>query len=82
MVGTFVRAGIKEVLKKSAKKKILTLGKNQTELQKLKFKIKNAPPKARIEISGHGKMGEMVEPKKDLIEDYEILRDKMSRGKK
>ena len=82
MVGTFVRAGIKEVLKKSAKKKILTLGKNQTELKKLEFKIKKAPPKARIEISGHGKMGEMVEPKKDLIEDYEILRDKMSRGKK
>ena len=82
MVGTFVRAGIKEVLKKSAKKKILTLGKNQTELKKLEFKIKKAPPKARIEISGHGKMGEMVEPKKDLIEDYEILRDIMSRGKK
>ena len=82
MVGTFVRAGIKEVLKKSAKKKILTLGKNQTELKKLEFKIKKAPPKARIEISGHGKMGEMVEPKKDLIEDYEILKDKISRGKK
>ena len=82
MVGTFVRAGIKEVLKKSAKKKILTLGKNQTELKKLEFKIKKAPSKARIEISGHGKMGEMVTPKQDLIEDYEILRDKMSRGKK
>jgi len=82
MVGTFVRAGIKEVLKKSAKKKILTLGKNQTELKKLEFKIKKAPPKARIEISGHGKMGEVVEPKKDLIEDYEILKDKISRGKK
>ena len=79
MVGTFVRAGIKEAVKK---KKILRLGKNQTELKKLEFKIKKAPPKARIEISGHGKMGEMVEPKKDLIEDYEILRDKMSRGKK
>ena len=82
MVGTFVRAGIKEVLKKSAKKKILTLGKNQTELKKLEFKIKKAPSKSRIEISGHGKMGEMVEPKKDLIEDYEILKDKISRGKK
>ena len=82
MVGTFVRAGIKEVLKKSAKKKILTLGKNQTELKKLEFKIKKAPSKARIEISGHGKMGEMVEPKKDLMEDYEILKDKISRGKK
>ena len=82
MVGTFVRAGIKEVLKKSAKKKILTLGKNQTELKKLEFKIKKAPPKARIEISGEGKLGEMVEPKKDLIEDYEILKDKISRGKK
>ena len=64
------------------KKKILTLGKNQTELQKLKFKIKKAPSKARIEISGEGKLGEMVEPKKNLIEDYEILRDKISRGKK
>ena len=74
--------GIAKVSTKGSKKKILSLGKNQTELQKLKFKIENAPPKARIEISGHGKMGEMVEPKKDLIEDYEILRDKMSRGKK
>ena len=82
MVGTFVSAGIKEVLKKSAKKKTLRMGKKQTELQKLKFKIEKAPPKARIEISGHGKMGEMVEPKKDLIEDYEILKDKISRGKK
>jgi len=27
-------------------------------------------------------MGEVVEPKKDLIEDYEILKDKISRGKK
>ena len=82
MVGTFVRAGIKEVLKKSAKKKILRMGKKQTELQKLKFQINKAPSKARIEISGEGKLGEMVEPKKNLIEDYEILRDKMSRGKK
>ena len=79
MVGTFVRAGIKEGVKK---KKILRLGKNETKLQKLKFKIEKAPPKARIEISGHGKMGEMVEPKKDLIEDYEILSDKISGGKK
>ena len=64
------------------KKKTLTLGKNQTELRKLEFKIKKAPSKARIEASGHGKMGEMVTPKQDLIEDYEILRDKISRGKK
>jgi len=74
--------GIAKVSTKGSKKKILSLGKNQTELQKLKFKIENAPPKARIEISGHGKMGEMVTPKKDLIEDYEILRDKMRRGKR
>ena len=67
---------------KVPKKKILTLGKDETELQKLKFKIKKAPPKARIEISGHGKMGEMVTPKQDLIEDYEILKDKMRRGKR
>ena len=64
------------------KKKTLTLSKNQTALKKLEFKIKKAPPKQRIEISGHGKMGEMVTPKQDLIEDYEILRDKISRGKK
>ena len=32
--------------------------------------------KQPLEISGHGKMGEMVTPKQDLIEDYEILRDK------
>ena len=64
------------------KKKTLRMGKDQTELQKLKYKIKKAPSKARIEISGEGKLGEMVEPKKNLIEDYEILRDKMSRGKK
>ena len=83
MVGTFVRAGIKEAAKKGVKKKkTLTLGKNQTDLKKLEFKIKKAPSKARIEASGHGKMGELVTPKKDLIEDYEILRDKMSRGKK
>ena len=74
--------GIAKVSTKGSKKKILSLGKNQTELQKLKFKIENAPPKARIEISGHGKMGEMVTPTKDLIEDYEILRDKMRRGKR
>ena len=79
MVGTFVRAGIKEGVKK---KKILRLGKNETKLQKLKFKIENAPSKARISISGEGNLGEMVTPKKDLIEDYEILRNKMSRGKK
>ena len=78
-----ITKGMGAMLKtKVPKKKILSLGKNQTELKKLEFKIKKAPPKARIEISGHGKMGEMVEPKKDLIEDYEILRDKMSRGKK
>ena len=83
MVGTFVRAGIKEAAKKGVKKKkTLTLGKNQTELKKLEFKIKKAPSKARIEISGHGKMGEMVEPKKDLIEDYVILKDRIRRGKK
>jgi hypothetical protein len=64
------------------KKKTLTLSKNQTALKKLEFKIKKAPPKQRIEISGHGNMGEMVTPKQDLIEDYEILRDKISRGKK
>ena len=82
MASRFFKAGYdfgKEVFKK---KKTLTLGKNQTDLKKLEFKIKKAPSKARIEISGHGKMGEMVEPKKDLIEDYEILRDKISRGKK
>jgi len=66
----------------SKKKKTLTLDKNQTELKKLEFKIKNAPSKARIETSGHGKMGEMVEPKKDLMEDYEILKDRIRRGKK
>ena len=64
------------------KKKILTLSKDQTELEKIKFKHKNAPPKQRIEISGHGNMGEMVTPKQDLAEDYEILRDKINRGKK
>ena len=78
-----ITKGMGAMLKtKVPKKKTLTLGKNQTELKKLEFKIKKAPPKARIEISGHGKMGEMVEPKKDLIEDYEILKDKISRGKK
>ena len=74
--------GIPKLAKKGFKKKILTLGKNQTELKKLEFKIKNAPSKARIETSGHGKMGEMVEPKKDLMEDYEILKDRIRRGKK
>ena len=74
--------GIPKLAKKGFKKKTLTLGKDQTELKKLEFKIKKAPPKAGIEISGHGKMGEVVEPKKDLIEDYEILKDKISRGKK
>ena len=78
-----ITKGMGAMLKtKVPKKKILSLGKNQTELKKLEFKIKKAPPKARIEASGHGKMGELVTPKKDLIEDYEILRDKMSRGKK
>ena len=78
-----ITKGMGAMLKtKVPKKKILSLGKNQTELKKLEFKINKAPPKARIEISGHGKMGETVEPKKDLIEDYEILRDKISRGKK
>jgi len=77
-----ITKGMGAILKSGKKKKILTLGKNQTELKKLEFKIKKAPPKSRIEISGHGKMGEMVEPKKDLIEDYEILKDKISRGKK
>ena len=73
---------IRKIGEAGTKKKTLTLGKNQTELQKLKFQINKAPSKARIEISGHGKMGELVTPKKDLIEDYEILRNKMSRGKK
>jgi hypothetical protein len=78
-----ITKGMGAMLKtKVPKKKILSLGKNQTELKKLEFKINKAPPKARIETSGHGKMGETVEPKKDLIEDYEILRDKISRGKK
>ena len=78
-----ITKGMGAMLKtKVPKKKILSLGKNQTELKKLEFKIKKAPSKARIETSGHGKMGELVEPKKDLIEDYEILRDKISRGKK
>ena len=78
-----ITKGMGAILKtKVPKKKILSLGKNQTELKKLEFKIKKAPSKARIETSGHGKMGELVEPKKDLIEDYEILRDKISRGKK
>ena len=78
-----ITKGMGAMLKtKVPKKKILSLGKNQTELKKLEFKINKAPPKARIEISGHGKMGEMVEPKKDLMEDYEILRDKINRGKK
>ena len=78
-----ITKGMGAILKtKVPKKKTLTLSKNQTELKKLEFKIKKAPPKARIEISGHGKMGEVVEPKKDLIEDYEILKDKISRGKK
>ena len=74
--------GIAKVSTKGSKKKILSLGKNQNKLKKLEFKIKKAPPQARIEISGEGKLGEMVEPKKDLIEDYEILKDKISRGKK
>ena len=74
--------GLGKAFLESGKKKTLTLGKNKTELKKLEFKIEKAPPKQRIEISGHGKMGEMVTPKQDLIEDYEILRDKMSRGKK
>ena len=82
VVKFIVTQALKAGVKKAPKKKILTLGKNQTELKKLEFKIKKAPPKARIEISGHGKMGEVVEPKKDLIEDYEILKDKISRGKK
>ena len=78
-----ITKGMGAMLKtKVPKKKILSLGKNQTELKKLEFKINKAPSKARIETSGHGKMGELVEPKKDLIEDYEILRDKISRGKK
>ena len=81
MVLTLLK-GIPKLAKKGFKKKTLTLGKNQTELRKLEFKIKKAPSKARIEISGEGKLGELVTPKKDLIEDYEILRDKISRGKK
>ena len=78
-----ITKGMGAILKtKGPKKKILTLSKDQTELQKIKFKHKNAPDKMRIEGSGHGKMGEMVEPKQDLMEDYEILKDKISRGKK
>ena len=71
-----------KLAKAGKKKKTLTLVKDQTELQKLKFKIEKAPSKARIEISGHGTMGEMVTPKQDLIEDYEILKDRIRRGKK
>jgi len=78
-----ITKGMGAILKtKVPKKKILSLGKAETELQKIKVKHKHAPDKMRIEGSGHGKMGELVTPKQDLMEDYEILRDKMSRGKK
>ena len=77
-----ITKGMGAILKTKAPRKTLTLGKAETELQKIKFKHKNAPEKMRIEGSGHGKMGEMVTPKQDLMEDYEILRDKISRGKK
>ena len=78
-----ITKGMGAILKtKVPKKKTLTLGKNETELQKIKLKHKTAPEKMRIEGSGHGKMGEMVTPKQDLMEDYEILKDKISRGKK
>jgi hypothetical protein len=78
-----ITKGMGAILKtKVPKKKILTLSKDQTELQKIKFKHKNAPDKMRIEGSGEGQKGELVTPKQDLAEDYEILRDKISRGKK
>ena len=78
-----ITKGMGAILKtKVPKKKTLTLGKNETELQKIKFKHEKAPPIVRIEISGEGKSGELVTPKQDLMEDYEILKDKISRGKK
>ena len=40
MVGTFVRAGIKEALKKSAKKKILTVDKGAARIAEINRKIK------------------------------------------
>ena len=73
---------IRKIGEAGTKKKTLTLGKNQTELQKIKLKHKTAPEKMRIEISGEGKLGEMVTPKQDLMEDYEILKDRIRRGKK
>ena len=78
-----ITKGMGAILKtKVPKKKILTLGKAETELQKIKLKHKTAPEKMRIEGSGEGKSGELVTPKQDLMEDYEILKDKISRGKK
>ena len=78
-----ITKGMGAILKtKVPKKKTLTLGKNETELQKIKLKHKTAPEKMRIEGSGEGQKGELVTPKQDLAEDYEILRDKINRGKK
>ena len=77
-----ITKGMGAILKTKAPRKTLTLGKAETELQKIKFKHENAPEKIRIEISGEGKSGELVTPKQDLMEDYEILKDKISRGKK
>ena len=77
-----ITKGMGVILKGGKKKKTLTLGKGQTELQKIKLKHQNAHEKMRIEGSGEGQKGELVTPKQDLAEDYEILRDKINRGKK
>ena len=44
MVGTFVRAGIKEVLKKSAKKKTLSAGR----IADINRKLRRTPDKGKI----------------------------------
>ena len=62
MVGTFVRAGIKEVLKKSAKKKILKADR----IADINRKLRGTPDKGKILPTDNQKSN----IKQDVFEDH------------
>ena len=78
MVGTFVRAGIKEVLKKSAKKKTLSAGR----IADINRKLRRTPDKGKILPTDNQPSNIKQDVFEDHIDEVKSIYDKYNKGKK
>ena len=78
MVGTFVRAKLKEAAKKVVKKKILKLDK----IAEINMKLRRTPDKAKILSTDNQPSNIKQDLFEDHIDEVKAIYDKYNKGKK